>query len=324
MVNSRRPGQSKEVSPRKENDLVEFLSGFSPDSVTLGTPIGFIVRNQDTRSSDYEALKGKFRPNHADYTYLKKYGIHDFRGGGRSSARDTVSRVVGGAIASQIIAKIGIKIDACLSRVGKTELTNPYDILMSGKKAFDSFPCPDKDIAEAMRREIMNAAKEHDSIGGTVSCVITGAPVGLGEPLAHKLHALLAESMLSINAAKGFEYGDGFKSAMQLGSEAMDCFNSDNNGNITLTSNHSGGIQGGISNGMPITFSVAFKPTPTIFRTIKTIDSNGEPTELTMTGRHDPCVAVRAVPVVKACAAMVMVDALIAANKYGTFNESVL
>lgn len=273
-VDRRRPGVNPLTSTRKENDRVEILSGITPDGLTLGSPIGFIVRNSDARSADYDGYKGKFRPNHADYTYSSKYGIHDFRGGGRASARETVSRVIGGALCAQWLKKLGIDIHA--------------------------------EFIETLSVE--EARNSGDSVGGIVKCEISGMPVGIGEPVFDKLHSRLAGAMMSINAAKAFEYGDGFAAASMTGSESMDHFLRDADGTIRCDSNHSGGIQGGISNGMPIVFKVYFKPTPTIMRQVETIDSEGGPCAIDPRGRHDPCVAVRAVPVVEAMAWLTVAD----------------
>lgn len=277
----RKPGKEKGtgVSKRNESDEIEILSGISPEGVTLGTPIGFIIRNRDARSGDYSEMAHKFRPNHADYTYYKKYGIHDFRGGGRSSARETVSWVAAGAICKIWLREKGINIEAQFLP------TNDVDTI----------------------------AAQGDSTGGIVKCTVTGVPLGIGEPVFDKLHARLAHAMMSINAAKGFEYGDGFKSAWKKGSEVADIFLSqaerEQAGIIgPCSTNHSGGIQGGISNGMPVEFAVYFKPTPTIFRPQDTVDIEGRKCAILPKGRHDACVAIRAVPVVEAMAALVIAD----------------
>lgn len=270
----RRPGIAPGTSSRQECDEPEFLSGFTSDGYTLGSPIGFVIRNIDARSDDYNNYQGKFRPNHADYTYYQKYGIHDFRGGGRSSARETVSWVVAGSIVRQWLGQQGIDFKARFIE------TN--------------------DVSEA--------AKAGDSTGGIVECVIKGVPVGIGEPVFDKLHASLARAMMSINAAKGFEYGDGFESAYMKGSECIDKFYKDDKNSISCLSNHSGGIQGGISNGMPINFKVYFKPTPTLMQPIETLDIDGKPCIIPPKGRHDACIAMRAVPVVESMAALVVAD----------------
>lgn len=282
----RRPGQSHLVTARNEKDQPEFLSGITEDMVTLGTPIGFIVRNTDHHSSDYDEMAALYRPNHADYTYDMRYGIRDPRGGGRASARETLNWVIGGAIARQLPCMKGISISADIIAIGGVD----------GSR-------------EEMEREVERAMKEGDSLGGIVECVISGVKPGVGEPVFGKLHARLAEAMMSINAAKGFEYGDGFASAAMRGTRHADIFTSGDSGIKTLT-NHSGGIQGGISNGSDILFRVAFKPTPTLLRDIETVDKEGRPAILKAKGRHDPCVAIRAVPVVEAMAALTIADFL--------------
>ena len=290
----RRPGQSVLTTARNEADQVEFLSGML-DGVTLGTPIGFIIRNTDHRSADYNALAAVYRPNHADFTYDAKYGIREVRGGGRASARATASLVVGGAIAMQALAKTGISISAEVVSIGG----------ITGS------------IAE-MENVIARAKAAGDSVGGCVQCVVRGVPAGLGEPVGSKLQAMLAQAMMSINAVKGFEYGDGFASADMTGSEAADEFTTTSDGTIRTVSNHSGGIQGGISNGEDIIFRVAFKPVPTIAKTLTTVDKHGNKIELAAHGRHDPCIAHRAVPVVEAVTAAVLLDLLLEGN-HGTF-----
>ena len=281
----RRPGQSVLTTARNEADQVEFLSGIL-DGVTLGTPIGFIIRNTDHRSADYNALAAVYRPNHADFTYDAKYGIREVRGGGRASARATASLVVGGAIAMQALAKTGISISAEVVAIGG----------ITGSMA-------------EMENEIARAKAAGDSVGGCVQCVVRGVPAGLGEPVGSKLQAMLAQAMMSINAVKGFEYGDGFASADMTGSEAADEFTTTSDGTIRTVSNHSGGIQGGISNGEDIIFRVAFKPVPTIAKTLTTVDKHGNKIELAAHGRHDPCVVFRALPIVESMAAMVIFDA---------------
>lgn len=283
----RRPGQSRLVTARNEQDIPEILSGVTDDMITLGTPIGFIVRNTDQRSRDYGEMSRMYRPNHADYTYDMRYGLHEARGGGRASARETVNWVIGGAIARQLPCMRGIEIHARLSAVGGVEGS-----------------------LEELAKEIERAMKRGDSIGGIVECEVTGVPAGVGNPVFGKLHSRLAQAMMSINAAKGFEYGDGFRAASMRGSEHADIFTS-LDGKIVTRSNHSGGIQGGISNGMPINFRVAFKPTPTLLTDIETVDKDGNPCILKGKGRHDPCVALRAVPVVEAMAALTICDELI-------------
>lgn len=283
----RRPGQSHLVTARNEKDLPEFLSGLTDDLVTLGTPICFIVKNTDQRSGDYSEMAQLYRPNHADYTYDMRYGLHEARGGGRASARETLNWVIGGAIARQIPCMKDISIRAAVISIGGVTGT------------------PDE-----LSKVVEEAMKKGDSVGGVVECVIEGVPAGIGNPVFGKLHSRLAQAMMSINAAKGFEYGDGFAAAAMFGTEHADKFTSQD-GKITTLTNHSGGIQGGISNGMPITFRVAFKPTPTLLQDIETVDNNGEKKILKGKGRHDPCVALRAVPVVEAMAALVIADEMI-------------
>lgn len=282
----RRPGQSTLVTPRSEADEVEFLSGIFEGRST-GTPIGFIIRNTDTRPKDYEDASRSYRPSHADYTYAQKYGLRDYRGGGRASARETAVRVAGGALAKLVLRDESISVEARLAQVG----------------------CEKR--AEDMEALIEQVKKEGDSIGGIVSCTITGCPAGLGEPVYGKLHAALGAAMLSINACHGFDYGSGFEGVGMKGSEQNDAFVRRPDGTIGTATNHSGGIQGGISNGEPITFRVLFKPTPTILKPQQTVDGEGNEGVLAMKGRHDPCVAVRAVPVVEAMAAMTIVDFLL-------------
>lgn len=308
-VSKRSPGSSPLVTQRKESDVPELLSGISTDGITLGTPIGFIIRNSDNRSKDYSELEEKYRPNHADYTYDIKYGIRDYRGGGRASARDTANWVVAGAFASQWLEKHDITVYSSLTGVGSIDFTP--EILKS--LSCNPYSNPSLEISEEtrnqMEQEIENARMEGDSIGGKVTCVISGLKAGIGDPVFDKLHARLALAMMSINAAKGFEYGLGSKLAECKGSETLDIFSSSDEG-ITKT-NYSGGIQGGISNGMPVFFTVSFKPTPTIMKEVNTINKRGENVTLKMKGRHDPCVAVRAVAVVKAMAALTIADFLV-------------
>ena len=286
-LDRRRPGQSVLTTARNEADRVEFLSGFL-DGITLGTPIGFIIRNTDHRSVDYSAMAEIYRPNHADYTYEAKYGIREVRGGGRASARATASFVVAGAIARQALETLGIEIFSEVKSVGG----------VSGS------------IGE-LEAAIAAAKCDGDSVGGVVECTVSGVPAGLGEPLGDKLQAKLAQAMLSINAVKGFEYGDGFAAADMLGSEAADEFYYDTEEAVRTRTNHSGGIQGGISSGEDIVFRVAFKPVPTIAKTLKTVDRKGAEVELAAKGRHDPCVVFRAMPIVEAMAAMVIFDAVL-------------
>ncbi|HNQ26741.1 MAG TPA: chorismate synthase [Aquaticitalea sp.] len=297
----RKPGQSSIVTQRKENDEIEFLSGIF-EGKTTGAPIGFVIRNDNQKSGDYEHIKTVYRPSHADYTYDMKYGIRDYRGGGRSSARETACRVVAGAIAKQILKDI--KIYAYTSSIGDLFLDKPYQDLDFSKVESNDVRCPDEVIANQMIEKIKQIRKAGDTIGGTVTCVLQNVPIGLGEPVFDKLHAELGKAMLSINAVKGFEYGSGFCGSKMKGSEHNDLFNP----NGTTKTNLSGGIQGGISNGMDIYFRVAFKPVATLMQQQQTIDNKGNIVEMQGKGRHDPCVVPRAVPIVEAMAALVLVD----------------
>lgn len=306
-LDRRRPGQSSIVTARDEKDRVKILSGLFEGRST-GTPIGFMVENADQHSNDYENIRHTFRPSHADYTYTAKYGLRDHRGGGRSSARETISRVVGGAFAMQALASVGIKIYAYTSRVGEIALGDDYSIYDPSLIETNAVRCSDIVKASEMESLISAVKKDGDTIGGTVTCVIKGVPAGLGSPAFGKLHAQLGAAMLSINAAKGFEYGMGFAGVGRRGSEMIDIFTRDGGTLHTLT-NHSGGIQGGISNGEDIYFKVAFKPVATLLKEVATVSDTGEPVTLKARGRHDPCVLPRAVPVVEAMAAMVILDA---------------
>lgn len=308
-VAKRRPGSSSLVTARNESDRPEFLSGISTDGITLGTPIGFIVRNTDHKSKDYDEMSKVYRPNHADYTYIARYGLRDPRGGGRSSARETVNWVVAGALASQWLATKNIEVQSVLSQVGPISAGDIFDSLITNPEQPFQLEV-NESIRLAMQEQIVIAKKAGDSIGGKVSGLITGIPTGIGNPVAEKLHAALGSAMLSINAAKGFEYGLGFRAPSARGSETYDRFlpPAYPDGPIKTATNYSGGIQGGISNGMPIYFSVAFKPTPTIMQPLETVDTQGHEVVLKPAGRHDPCVAVRAVPVVKAMASLVIAD----------------
>ncbi len=297
----RKPGQSAIVTQRKEEDEVKFLSGIF-EGKTTGTPIGFLIENTDQKSKDYSHIKDIYRPSHADFTYDKKYGIRDYRGGGRSSARETACRVVAGAIAKQLLKDI--KITAYVSSVGEMELTKPYSEVDFSEIEKNPVRCPDAAMASKMEDYIKSIRKEGDTVGGTVSCVIQNMPVGVGEPVFDKLHAELGKAMLSINAVKGFEYGSGFAGTAMKGSEHKDSFNTDG----STKTNHSGGIQGGISNGEDIYFKVAFKPVATIMQKQETIDSKGNKAVAEGKGRHDPCVVPRAVPIVEAMAALVIAD----------------
>ena len=300
-LNRRRPGQSEIVTQRKEDDSVEFLSGIF-EGKTTGTPIGFIIVNKDQKSKDYSHIQNSYRPSHADFVYDKKYGFRDYRGGGRSSARETVVRVVGGSIAKMLLKDV--KIYAFVSSVG--EITYDYQ---NSKIDFDKIEdsivrCPDEKKSDEMINLIKSIKKNGDTVGGVISCIISGVPVGLGEPVFNKLHAELGKAMLSINAVKGFEFGSGFKGSSMKGSEHNDSFNADG----TTKTNRSGGIQGGISNGMDIYFNVAFKPVSTIMRDQDSIDSDGNEVKVKGKGRHDPCVVPRAVPIVEAMSALVLAD----------------
>lgn len=300
-LDRRKPGQSKIVTQRKEPDQVEFLSGIF-EGVTTGTSIGFIIKNTNQKSKDYSDIKETFRPSHADYTYSKKYGLRDYRGGGRSSARETANWIVAGAIAKQLLN--GIKINAFTSSVGSITLDKNYQELELSNTENNMVRCPDNASAEAMIQHIQEIKKQGDTIGGTITCVAQNIPIGLGEPIFDKLHARLGQAMLGLNAVKGFEYGSGFEGTKLKGSEHNDAFNSDG----TTKTNLSGGIQGGISNGMDIYFKVAFKPVATLLQKYDTIDSEGNAVEVQGKGRHDPCVVPRAVPIVEALTAMVLAD----------------
>ena len=308
-LNRRRPGQSALTTGRQETDRVELLSGVFEGQST-GAPIGFLVRNTDQHSSDYENMRHVYRPSHADYTYQQKYGIRDHRGGGRSSARITISRCVGGALAKLALRQWGITVAAYTSQVGDIALDNDYsryDLTLTEQNAVR---CPDEEKAREMERLIAEVKADGDTIGGVITCVVKGCPAGLGEPEFGKLHATLGAAMLSINAAKGFEYGDGFNHLGARGSERNDIFTCQN-GQVKTLTNHSGGIQGGISNGEDIYFRVAFKPVATLLKEQTTIDKDGNTTTLTVKGRHDPCVLPRAVPVVEEMAAMTILDAVL-------------
>ena len=311
-LNRRRPGQSKITTSRQEPDQVELLSGVFEGKST-GCPIGFIVRNENQHSQDYENLRTVFRPSHADFTYYSKYGIRDHRGGGRSSARITIIRVVAGALAKLALRQLGISIQAYTSQVGDISLDRDYTKYDLSLTESNAVRCPDAEKAAAMEQLITEVKAEGDTIGGVITCIVKGCPVGLGEPEFGKLHAELGAAMLSINAVKGFEYGDGFDGVNRRGSEVNDRFVG--GPTITTLTNHSGGIQGGISNGQDIYFRVAFKPVATLLRPQETMDMEGNPTTLTARGRHDPCVLPRAVPVVEAMAAIVILDQYLSTNE---------
>lgn len=312
-LDRRRPGQSLLTTARKEGDKVEILSGLF-EGRTTGCPIGFIVRNENQHSSDYDNLRNLFRPSHADFTYQQKYGLRDHRGGGRSSARETISRVVGGAFAKLALKQWGIKVTAYTSQVGAIALEKPYTDYDFSKIEKNPVRCPDPQKAEDMAALIKEVKGEGDTIGGIITGVIQGCPAGLGEPVFGKLHAQLGSAMLSINAVKGFDYGAGFAGVTQRGSEQNDIFIPAPDGGITTQTNFSGGIQGGISNGQDIYFRVAFKPVATLLREQATVDLNGNPTLVTARGRHDACVLPRAVPIVEAMAAMVILDHIMLSN----------
>ncbi len=300
-LDRRKPGQSAIVTQRKESDEVQFLSGIF-EGKTTGTPIAFLIPNLDQKSQDYTHIQDAYRPSHADYTYDQKYGFRDHRGGGRSSARETAARVVAGAIAKQLLK--GVSIQAYVSSVGKLTLDIPYQQLDLTSAEDNIVRCPDAATAKKMEAYIKEVRKEGDTVGGVVSCVLKNVPVGLGEPVFDKLHAELGKAMLSINAVKGFEYGSGFEGAAMKGSEHNDLFETDG----STKTNYSGGVQGGISNGMDIYFNVAFKPVATLIQNQETIDKDGNKTSIMGKGRHDPCVVPRAVPIVEAMAALVLAD----------------
>lgn len=305
-LDRRRPGQSSIVTQRNESDSVEILSGVFEGKAT-GMPIMLLIKNEDARSKDYSHIAAKFRPSHADFTYQAKYGLRDYRGGGRSSARETAARVAAGAVAKLFLQQYGVSIHAYVSQVGELKIDKTYQELDFTQTEATPVRCPDLAIAEKMVALIKQVRKEGDTIGGIVECVIQGCPVGLGEPVFDKLHADLGKAMLSINACKGFEYGSGFEGVKMRGSAHNDTFVNDE-GIIKTQSNHSGGVQGGISNGMDIYFKVAFKPVATIVSAQDSVDEEGNYAEIVGKGRHDPCVLPRAVPIVEAMAALVLAD----------------
>ncbi|WP_276392280.1 chorismate synthase [Eudoraea chungangensis] len=307
-LDRRRPGQSAIVTQRKEPDTVTFYSGIF-EGKTTGTPIGFAIYNTNQKSKDYSHIKDSYRPSHADYVYEKKYGLRDYRGGGRSSARETASRVVAGAIAKQFLKNISI--NAYVSQVGSLRMDIPYQELDLSLTESNPVRCPDAQMAKKMEAYIKEVKKEGDTVGGIISCVIKGVPIGLGEPVFDKLHAQLGKAMLSINAVKGFEYGSGFQGVTMRGSAHNDQFKEDG----TTSTNFSGGIQGGISNGMDIYFNVAFKPVATIIQAYETLSKDGGMVKTKGKGRHDPCVVPRAVPIVEAMAALVLADFILINQK---------
>jgi len=307
-LDRRRPGQSAITTQRKEADSFQILSGVYQNTTT-GTPIAIMIPNEDAQPQDYEHLKDTYRPSHADYTYSQKYGIRDHRGGGRSSARETAARVAAGAIAKLFLRTKGIKIQAYVSSIGLVKIDQGYEQLDLSMTESNMVRCPDTAIAQQMISLIQDTRAKGDTLGGTVSCLISGCPAGVGDPVFDKLHADLGKAMLSINAVKGFEYGSGFAGTRLLGSEHNDVFAHDDiTAKVITKSNHSGGIQGGISNGMDIYFNVAFKPVATIMKNQQTIDQQGNDITLLGKGRHDPCVVPRAVPIVEAMAALVLAD----------------
>lgn len=303
----RRPGQSAIVTQRKENDEVQILSGVF-DGLATGSPIAMLIPNDDQKSGDYSHIKDSFRPSHADYTFEVKYGHRDYRGGGRSSARETAARVASGAVAKLFLNHFGITINAWVSQVGNIGMPYPPNNIDYGLIESNDVRCPDPKLADKMIQLIKQIRKDGDTIGGSVTCNITGVPVGLGEPVFDKLHAELGKAILSINACKGFEYGSGFDGITMKGSEHNDSFFANDDGNISTKTNYSGGIQGGISNGMDIYFRAAFKPVATIIPAQDSVDKFGQSTIITGKGRHDPCVVPRAVPIVESMAALVLAD----------------
>ncbi len=307
-LDRRKPGQSAVTTARKESDTVEILSGLF-EGRTTGSPIGFIIRNENQHSNDYDHLKDAFRPSHADFTYTAKYGLRDHRGGGRSSARETATRVVAGAFARQALEQWGITVRAYTSQVGPLVLDKDYGGMDLSVAESNPIRCPDPEMAAEMEALILKVKSEGDTIGGVVDCVVSGVPVGIGDPVFGRLGARLAEAMMSINATKGFEYGMGFRGVELRGSEVLDRFVAGPDGEISTLTNHSGGIQGGISNGQDITFRVAFKPVATLMQDVCTVDRDGNEIVIKGRGRHDPCVVPRAVPVVEAMAAIVILDA---------------
>jgi len=316
-LNRRKPGQSHITTQRKEDDTVEFLSGIF-EGITTGTPIGFIIKNEDQKPKDYSHIKDAYRPSHADLTYEEKFGLRDYRGGGRSSARETACRIVAGAIAKLILKEKNISINAFVKQVGEIKLDKTFDQVDFSRTEESIVRCPDEGTSKKMIAYIEDIKKQGDTVGGVIQCVIQNTPVGLGEPVFNKLHAVLGHAMLSINAVKGFEIGSGFDSINFKGSELNDIFTSTGSVasgiKIKTKTNNSGGIQGGISNGMPIYFNVAFKPVATILQKQNSVNNKGEEIILEGKGRHDPCVLPRAVPIVESMAALVMVDFLLLAR----------
>ncbi|MFN8134584.1 MAG: chorismate synthase [Bacteroidales bacterium] len=309
-LNRRRPGQSEMTTPRDEKDAIEILSGVFEGRST-GSPIAFEIRNKDQHSSDYDHLKNAYRPSHADFTYDSKYGFRDYRGGGRSSARETLSRVAGGAIAKLLLLHSGIRVKAFVSSIGEVKSEKGFTIDQLDKIEESLVRCPDTEASDRMIDLITRLKKEGDTTGGVITCIIDGVPPGLGEPVFDKLQADLAKAAMSINTAKGFEYGEGFNAPSMRGSTHNDIFTANEKGEIRTVTNHSGGIQGGISNGSDIIFKVAFKPIATILQAQQSVTNTGENIELAAKGRHDVCVVPRAVPIVEAMAALVIADHLL-------------
>jgi len=305
----RKPGQSKITTQRKEEDNFEILSGVFEGQST-GTPIAMVIYNTDQKSKDYSHIAEKFRPSHADYTYHEKFGVRDYRGGGRSSARETAARVAAGAVAKLLLANYGVEINAYVSQAGAVRLEKPYQELDFSLTESNIVRCPDQETADKMIQMIDQTRKEKDTVGGVVSCVAKGVPVGLGEPVFDRLHAVLGHAMLSINAVKGFEFGSGFEGVTMKGSQHNDAFYKEGD-RVRTRTNHSGGIQGGISNGEDIYFKVAFKPVATIMQDQESINTKGESATVSGKGRHDPCVVPRAVPIVEAMCALVLADFLL-------------
>ncbi len=317
-LDRRKPGQSKITSQRKEADEFQVLSGIF-EGKTTGTPIAMVIPNEDQRSKDYGHIANQFRPSHADYTYNTKYGVRDFRGGGRSSARETAARVAAGALAKMLLNANSVSIQAYVSQVGKLKLDKEYWELDLSKTEDNAVRCPDEEMAQKMFDYIDETRKKGDSIGGIITCVIKGVPVGWGEPVFDKLHAELGKAMLGINAVKGFEYGSGFAGIELYGSEHNDEFFVGEDGKVHTKTNYSGGIQGGISNGEDIYFRVAFKPVATIMQDQESVNALGEKAIVSGKGRHDPCVLPRAVPIVEAMTALVLADFSLRAKSNKTF-----
>lgn len=308
-LDRRKPGQSSITTSRKENEQFRIISGVFEQKST-GAPIAILIPNEDAKSSDYEQIKEIYRPSHADYTFDAKYGIRDYRGGGRSSARETAARVVAGAIAKLLLKHYHINVTAYVSEIGKIKCSTEYSLLNLADTEKSLVRCPDKTVSDAMIKSIEKAKKEGDSLGGIIKCIVSGMPAGLGEPVFDKLHADIGKAVLSINAVKGFEYGSGFAGTKMKGSEHNDTF-TNQNGKVVTTTNYSGGIQGGISNGMDFYCNVAFKPTATIAHLQQSVDKKGNQVEVAVKGRHDPCVVPRAVPIVEAMIALTIADHLL-------------